>query len=128
MTPTHSVFTASGRVLDLEADLATARRLATLMDAEFEIAGFKFGLDAVIGLVPVVGDALSTLVGLYPIHVAQKHGLGRALQLRMAANLAIDFALGATPIVGDAADAMFKAQLKNLELLEKAAAKRLNRR
>jgi hypothetical protein len=108
----------------LEADLAKVRRLAKLLDAQFEFAGVKYGWDAIVGLVPVVGDIAMTLVGVYPLIIARKHKLGRVVQTRMAMNLLIDWAAGATPLVGDLIDVAFKANLKNAELLEKAARKR----
>lgn len=98
--------------------------MAKLLDAQFEIAGIKVGWDAIIGLVPVAGDVATALIGVYPLHVARKHKLGRTVQARMAANLLIDWAVGAIPVVGDLFDIGFKANLKNLKLLEKAAAKR----
>ncbi|HRK30238.1 MAG TPA: DUF4112 domain-containing protein [Tepidisphaeraceae bacterium] len=104
---------------DVEADLAAARILARVMDAQFELGTVKFGLDAVLGLVPVVGDLASMMVGMYPIYLARKHGLGRTVILRMWANLAIDFAAGVVPVVGDVADVLIKANLKNVALLEK---------
>jgi hypothetical protein len=109
---------------DLQADLERVRRLATLMDAEFEIAGFKLGWDAIIGLVPVVGDVASAAIAAYPIHVAHKHNLGNSLKARMAANVLIDWAIGLVPVLGDIADVGWKANLRNLKLLERAAAKR----
>lgn len=112
------------RVADLGTDLERVRKMAKLLDAQFEIAGIKVGWDAIIGLVPVAGDVATALIGVYPLHVARKHKLGRTVQARMAANLLIDWAVGAIPVVGDLFDIGFKANLKNLKLLEKAAAKR----
>ncbi|HYO08964.1 MAG TPA: DUF4112 domain-containing protein [Tepidisphaeraceae bacterium] len=111
-------------VADLGTDLERVRKMAKLLDAQFEIAGIKVGWDAIIGLVPVAGDVATALIGVYPLHVARKHKLGRTVQARMAANLLIDWAVGAIPVVGDLFDIGFKANLKNLKLLEKAAAKR----
>src|SRR4051812_44146516 len=108
---------------DLATDLQRARMLANLLDAEFEFAGVKFGLDPIIGLVPVVGDTISLIAGLYPLYLARKHNLGKSVELRMAANLAIDYFGGLIPIVGDAFDVAFKANLMNVDLLEKAAKK-----
>jgi hypothetical protein len=105
---------------DLDADMQRARQLATLLDAQFEVAGFKFGMDAIVGLVPGVGDVAMTLVGLYPLYLARKHGLGRWVTTRMGANLAIDFVVGSIPLLGDFFDAAFKANLKNLAILEQA--------
>jgi|SRR5690349_3105777 hypothetical protein len=113
---------------ELEADLARARRLATLLDSQFSIAGIKFGFDAIIGLVPAVGDTIALLAGLYPIHVARKHKLGRDVEHRMIVNLAIDYVGGIVPILGDLFDVAFKANLMNVALLEKAAARQKNRR
>lgn len=111
---------------NLEADLRKARQIAMLLDSQFEVAGVKFGMDAIVGLVPGVGDAITTVVGLYPLYVARRHGLGRWVTTRMAGNLLLDFALGTLPVLGDIFDVAFKANLKNLALLEKAAEK--NRR
>lgn len=108
--------------LDLEADLKRARQIATLMDAQFEVAGFKFGLDPIIGLAPVIGDVVTAAIALYPLHVARKHGLGKTVITRMAMNAAVDWLAGTVPVLGDIVDAGFKANLANVELLEKAAA------
>jgi len=108
-------------VSDIEGDLQRARRLANLLDAESSFAGVKFGLDAIVGLVPVVGDTITFAAGLYPIFLARKHKLGKRVEVRMWANLLIDYVGGLVPLVGDAFDVAFKANLMNVELLEKAA-------
>ena len=104
----------------LETDLERARRLAHLLDAQFSIAGFRFGLDAIVGLVPAVGDTIAMLAGLYPLHVAKKHGLGKQWERRMVANLLLDYVVGMVPVLGDVFDATFKANIKNVKLLERA--------
>ena len=109
---------------ELEADLVRARQLATLLAAQFEVAGFKFGMDAIVGLIPGVGDLAMTIAGMYPLHLVRKHGLGRWAMARMAGNLAIDFVVGSVPVLGDLFDAAFKANLKNLAILERAVAAR----
>lgn len=109
---------------DFRQEIALARRLALLMDSQFQIGPVRFGLDSIVGLVPVVGDVVTMLVGVYPIYLARKHGLGRAVIARMWANLAIDFAGGLVPVVGDICDVLLKANLKNLKLLESAARRR----
>jgi hypothetical protein len=111
-----------GAELDLRADIERAKMLAKLFDSEFEIAGIRFGLDALIGLLPVLGDTITTLAGTYPIYIARKHKLGKAVEWRMMANLAVDYVGGIIPVVGDLFDVAFKANLKNVALLEKAAA------
>jgi hypothetical protein len=113
----------------LRADLERARRLARLMDSEFEILGYRVGWDPIIGLLlPGVGDVVTTLIGVYPLVLARKHSLGgRVLRTRMVMNLLIDLAVGAVPLAGDAFDAVFKATQKNVELLERAAEKKHGR-
>ena len=113
---------------ELEADLARVKQVAQLLDSQFEIAGFKFGWDAIIGLVPIVGDLAMAAVGVYPLIVARKHGLSKFVRARMVSNLLIDWALGTVPLVGDLVDVGFKAHLKNAALLEKAAEKAKGKR
>ncbi len=109
---------------ELERDIERVRVLARAMDAQFEIGGVKFGWDSIIGLVPIAGDLATAVVGLYPILIARKHGFGKVMRLRMAANFALDLAVGAVPLAGDVFDLTFKSNLKNLALLEQAAEKR----
>ena len=109
---------------DLETDLRRAKALATLLDAQFSIMGFRFGLDPIVDALPVVGDSVMFLAGLYPVYVAGKHKLGRAVQWRMVGNLIIDWLVGLAPVIGVIFDAAYRANLKNVDLLEKAVAKR----
>ena len=112
------------RAPDLEADLRRARTLAHLMDAQFEILGVRFGWDPIIGLVPILGDVVAIAAGAYPIWIARKHGLGKWLHLRMGWNLLVDCLIGLIPVIDVISDVAFKANIKNLKLLEKAAAAR----
>jgi hypothetical protein len=119
-------FSAGDRPLtheDLEADLQRVRKLATLLDSQFEIAGVKLGWDAIVGLIPVAGDIVTSILALYPLHIANKHKLGKTLQARMALNVAVDWGVGIVPLIGDVIDVAYKANLKNLKLLEKAVEK-----
>ena len=125
--PVVSAFTNQVRAAmetDLETDVQRARKLAQLLDSQFSVAGIKFGLDAIVGLIPGVGDLATTLAGLYPVWVAQRHGLGKVVRGQMLLNLLIDFLVGSVPVLGDVFDVGFKANLKNVKLLEKALAKR----
>ncbi len=106
---------------DLASDIKRVEALAKLMDAQFEIGGVKVGADSLIGLIPVAGDAISFVIGLYPVMIARKHGLGRIVVGKMLMNLGIDFVAGAVPVAGDLLDVFVKANMKNLELLKKAA-------
>ena len=109
---------------ELEIDLARARKLARLMDSQFSIAGIEFGLDAIVGLIPVAGDCLTAAASLYPIYLARRHDLGKTVQYRMAFNVLMDVLPGMIPVVGDIIDVAYKANLKNLKLLERAAEKK----
>jgi hypothetical protein len=116
-------FTAgtNAKTPDLETDLRRARWLANWLDTKFELFGVRFGLEGIVGVVPVVGDTLGLIAGLYPVYVARRHHLGRRVRIQMGANLLIEWLIGVTPIVGDAADVWFKANVRNLKLLERAA-------
>jgi hypothetical protein len=95
--------------------------LARLMDSAIVLPGVRrgIGLDALLGLVPVAGDALSALIGIYSIMQARELGASRWLQARMAGNLLLDAAIGAVPIAGDIADVFFRAHRRNLQLLRR---------
>jgi hypothetical protein len=108
--------------LDLQADLQRARWLANLLDARFSVGGIRFGLDAIVGLIPGVGDVVALATAGYPLHLVKKHNLPRKYARRMTANIAIDFVGGLVPLLGDVFDVYYKANLKNLALLEKAVA------
>ena len=121
------VVSVDPKAAELEEDLRRVRAFATLMDASFEVAGVKVGLDTLIGLVPVLGDTVSAALALYPLHIARKHKLSRWVRWRMSANVAADWAIGLIPFVGDVVDVAFKANMRNARLLEQAAAKRLGK-
>jgi len=115
------VSTRVRRAPDLQTDLARARWVADLLDTKFSVGGIRFGVEGLLGLVPVVGDTLGAVAGLYPLWVASRHKLGKGVQARMAANLLVEWGVGMVPWVGDAFDVAFKANVRNFRLLEKAA-------
>jgi Domain of unknown function (DUF4112) len=106
---------------DIDAALARINTVARLMDSLFAIPGtrVRLGLDAVIGLVPVVGDLLSQVIAGYIIWEARQLGVSSFTLWRMAGNTLLDTAIGAVPIVGDAFDVAFKANMKNMRLLQR---------
>ena len=108
---------------DLDADVARLEKFTSLLDAQFKIAGVEFGYDALIGLLPVAGDAITSALALYPVYLAAKHKLGKWTQLRMLGNVGLDFLLGFTPLLGDVADVAFKANRRNLKIFRKAVEK-----
>jgi hypothetical protein len=108
----------------LDTDLRRARHVAVLLDSQFEVAGVRFGIEGILGFVPVVGDTLGTLAGVYPIWIANRHKLGKSVQAKMAANLLVEWGGGLLPWVGDFFDVAFKANIRNYRLLERAVAER----
>lgn len=95
------------------------RRLAWWLDAAFRIPGTqqRVGLDALIGLIPGVGDTIGALLSTYIIVAAARRGASVWTVARMLGNVAIETTLGAIPILGDLFDAAFKANLRNMDLL-----------
>ena len=93
--------------------------LATLLDSAVLIPGTKirFGADAVIGLVPGIGDAITTALSAWIVYEAHRLGMPRHLLVRMIGNVAIDGLFGAVPLVGDLFDVMWRANKRNMRLL-----------
>lgn len=103
-----------------EQILQQIRILADLMDNRFTIPGtnIRVGLDAVIGLIPGIGDIASAAISGYIVFLAHQLDVPKWLLARMAMNIAIDMAAGAVPVVGDVMDVAFRANLKNMKLLD----------
>ena len=101
--------------------VARLEALAKLMDGAFVIPGtnIRMGLDGLIGLVPVAGDMVSGLISTYMIWEARQLGAPRWLIARMLANTLLDTTIGAVPVLGDAFDVMFRANMKNMALLRR---------
>ena len=93
--------------------------LERLLERSFMIPGVNMavGLDAIIGLVPVLGDVVTTALGAYIVWEAKNLGLPKWKLARMGANVLFDTAIGAIPLVGDAADLVFRSNSKNLKIL-----------
>jgi hypothetical protein len=103
-----------------DADLAALNRLKQLerlLDRQFSFGGIQFGIDSLVGLVPVVGDLVTGALGLYVISEARRIGVSRWTMARMYTNWGLDVTVGAVPIVGDLFDLAFKSNTKNVRLL-----------
>src|SRR6201988_3326815 len=98
-------------------------RLGWLMDDLFRIPviGWRFGLDALIGLIPGFGDTATSLVSFYILAAAVRYRVPKVTLARMGLNIAFDYLAGSLPFVGDLADAAWKANHKNIDLLKKRA-------
>ncbi|MEL0251309.1 MAG: DUF4112 domain-containing protein [Novosphingobium sp.] len=101
--------------------LKRVEMLERVLERSFTIPGIRrdVGLDAIAGLVPVVGDLLTAAMGAYIVWEARNLGLPKWKLWRMGANVAFDTALGAVPVVGDAFDVFFRSNSKNLKILRK---------
>jgi hypothetical protein len=100
--------------------LERLRVLARVLDNAIRIPGtdYRFGVDALIGLIPGIGDAISAIFSTLIILQAARLGAPRTTLLRMMANVGLDTLVGEVPILGDLFDAAWKSNLKNLDLLE----------
>ena len=98
-------------------------RLGWLMDDLFRIPvlGWRFGLDALIGLIPGLGDTSTALVSFYILAAAVRYRVPKITMLRMGLNIGIDYLFGSLPFVGDLADAWWKSNQMNLDLLRRRA-------
>jgi uncharacterized protein DUF4112 len=98
-------------------------RLGWLMDDLFRVPvlGWRFGLDALVGLIPGFGDTTTSLVSFYILATAVRYRVPKITMLRMAMNIGIDYLVGSLPVVGDLADAWWKSNQMNLALLRKRA-------
>ena len=97
--------------------------LAWLMDDLFRVPGigWRFGLDALIGLIPGLGDTATSLVSFYILASAVRYRVPKITLLRMGCNIGIDYLVGSLPIVGDLFDAWWKSNQMNVGLLRKRA-------
>ena len=112
-------------VLPTGTDAASVRARVTamekLLERSFVIPGVNMpiGLDALVGLVPVLGEIVTTAMGAYVIWEARNLGLPKWKLARMGLNVLFDTAIGAIPLVGDAADVLFRSNTKNLKIILK---------
>ena len=105
-------------------------RMGEWLDTKFRlpVIGLRFGLDGVLGLIPGVGDAATAGVSAVMMADAWKSGARKRTLARMAGNVAVDFAVGTIPVVGDLFDFAFRSNVKNLQLLRDERAHLAERR
>lgn len=85
------------------------------------VLGWRFGLDALIGLIPGFGDTATSLVSFYILAAGVRYRVPKITLLRMGFNIGIDYVVGSLPLVGDVLDAWWKSNRKNLDLLKRRA-------
>jgi hypothetical protein len=105
----------------LPQDLIALRRFAYLMDQAFPVPGtnIRVGLDAVLGLIPGIGDVMGALLSTWVIAGALRHRVPARVILRMVLNISIDLIFGAIPVAGDVFDFLYEENMQNMRLLEK---------
>ena len=105
--------------LSLAERIARLETLANLLDTALVVPGtnIRFGLDALVGLIPGIGDLLTTATSLYIVHEAYQLGAPKRLLVRMLGNVAVDGFVGAFPLVGDVFDTFWRANRRNVTLL-----------
>ncbi|HEX9932040.1 MAG TPA: DUF4112 domain-containing protein [Allosphingosinicella sp.] len=111
--------------LPIGRDPASVRRRVEAMEALLERAftlpgtNYRVGLDAIVGLVPVVGDLVTTAMGAWIVWEARNLGMSKLQLVRMSANVGADMLIGAVPLVGDLFDLAFRSNSRNLRILKR---------
>ena len=106
---------------DADERLRWVERVAHLMDSQFRLPGtrFRFGLDPLLGLLPIVGDLSTTAVSVALLLTMLRHGASGAVVVRMALNIFIDTVVGGIPIIGNIFDFAYKSNERNVALLRR---------
>lgn len=122
-TPPNADMMFDAMMANSKDPAAVLKRLETLefvLERSFMLPGINraVGLDAIIGLVPVIGDFISAAIGSYLVWEARNLGLPKWKLARMMANIGVDTAIGAVPFIGDAFDVMFRSNTRNLRIVK----------
>ncbi|MBR0958232.1 DUF4112 domain-containing protein [Bradyrhizobium japonicum] len=107
--------------LTREQRIARLEAIAKLLDVAFILPGtnIRYGIDGLIGLIPVVGDIITTAISLWLVREARALGAPWYITARMLGNVALDGVVGMVPFAGDAFDVMFRANMRNVRLLRR---------
>jgi Domain of unknown function (DUF4112) len=107
--------------LSREQRLARLEAVAKLLDIAFILPGTKvrYGIDGIIGLIPVVGDIIATALSLWVVREARALGAPWHITMRMLGNVAIQGVVGTVPVAGDAFDVLFRANMRNARILRR---------
>jgi hypothetical protein len=105
-----------------EEKLLRLKLLSERLDDSIKIPGTnqKIGIDAIVGIIPILGDFIGIIFSTYIMYSGIKMGVSSKIVKKMATNIAIDLIIGLIPIIGDVFDALWKANKRNVELIEKA--------
>ena len=111
----------------VEEELRKLNTLARMLDSQFSVMGMRFGLDSVLGLVPVAGDVATGIAGTYSLFTAIRLKLHPVAIAHIGWNLLFDTAIGAIPVLGDVFDFFFKSNTKNFKVIEKHLTRKAKR-
>ena len=105
-----------------EEKLLRLKLLSERLDDSIKIPGTnqKIGIDAIVGIIPILGDFIGVIFSTYIMYSGIKMGVSSKIVKKMATNIAIEFVIGSIPIIGDIFDALWKANKRNVELIEEA--------
>jgi len=105
-----------------EEKLLRLKLLSERLDNSIKIPGTnqKIGIDAIVGIIPILGDFIGAIFSTYILYSGIKMGVSSKIVKKMATNIAIEFIIGSIPIIGDIFDALWKANKRNVELIEEA--------
>ncbi len=103
----------------MEQKIKAAKIFAKLLDSQFEIGGVRFGIDPILDIIPWFGDIAGAVLSLFILHTAWTAQVSKIDFMKMVLNIIIDFVVGAIPILGVIFDVIFKANMRNIKILEK---------
>ena len=111
----------------VEEELRKLKVLARMLDSQFSVMGMRFGLDSILGLVPVAGDVATGIAGTYSLFTAIRLKLHPLAIAHIGWNLLFDTVIGAIPVLGDIFDFFFKSNTKNFKVIEKHLTRKAKR-
>ena len=119
---TNLTLTSAPLTDDTERTLERLRAFSVLLDSSVQVPfiNYRIGIDAIIGLIPGIGDAIGMLLSSYIVFEAARLQVPKSVLAQMAFNIALETIIGAVPLFGDLFDAAFKANIRNVKLLEQA--------
>ncbi len=105
----------------MDNHLKTAEVMANFLDGKFKFLKFRFGMNGIFGLIPVVGDFLVSFLSLYLVWIGLQMRLPASAISKMLSNIMTNFFIGLVPVIGDFVDFFHHANLKNLDILKQHA-------
>ena len=120
-----NVLLENGRTV--EEELRRLGVFSRMLDSQFSVMGVRFGVDSLLGLIPVAGDLATGIAGTYALFTALRLKLHPLASVQIGWNLLFDTAIGAIPVLGDIFDFFFKSNTKNFKVIEKHLTRKARR-